>query len=157
MQLILPHPSIVNKPWCVCTHPIDPMGIHLLHCAHGNEHIGTHDVIRNIFAAIVWNVGFHVGRQQLHAFFSTTFNSFHRWIDIMLIKYGICTLANVVITDPTWIDLLPQSSLVEIYDFATNEFATSCDYLTFTTTVGYIYNYYLHLKPLATTLWLTYD
>ncbi len=42
--------------------------------------------------------------------------------------------------------------LVEICDFATNEFVTSCDYLTFTTTVGYIYNYYLHLKPLATTL-----
>jgi hypothetical protein len=48
-------------------------------------------------------------------------------------------------------------SLVEICDFATNEFVTSCDYLTFTTTVGYIYNYCLHLKPLATTLWLTYD
>jgi len=43
-------------------------------------------------------------------------------------------------------------TLVEICDFATNEFATSCDYLTFTTTIGYIYNYCLHLKPLATTL-----
>ncbi len=43
-------------------------------------------------------------------------------------------------------------TLVEIWDFATNEFVISCDYLTFTTTVGYIYNYYLHLKPLATTL-----
>jgi len=48
-------------------------------------------------------------------------------------------------------------SLAEICDFATNEFATSCDYLTFTTIVGYIYNYCLHLKPLATTLRLTYD
>jgi hypothetical protein len=43
-------------------------------------------------------------------------------------------------------------ALVEIYDFVTNEFVTSCDYLTFTTIVGYIYNYCLHLKPLATTL-----
>jgi len=32
-------------------------------------------------------------------------------------------------------------TLVEICDFATNEFVTSCDYLTFTTTVGYICNY----------------
>jgi hypothetical protein len=48
-------------------------------------------------------------------------------------------------------------TLVEICDFATNEFTTSCDYLTFTTTVAYIYNYCLHLKPLATTLRLTYD
>jgi hypothetical protein len=44
------------------------------------------------------------------------------------------------------------TTLVEICDFVTNEFATSCDYLTFTTTVGYIYDYCLHLKPLATTL-----
>jgi hypothetical protein len=44
------------------------------------------------------------------------------------------------------------NTLVEICDFVTNEFAISCDYLTFTTTVGYIYNYCLHLKPLATTL-----
>jgi hypothetical protein len=85
------------------------MGIHLLHYVHGNKNIGTHDAIRNIFAAIAWNVGFHVGRQQLHAFFSTTFNSSRRWIDIVLIKDGICTLANVVIINPTWIDLLPQS------------------------------------------------
>jgi hypothetical protein len=109
MRLILPHPSIVNRPWFVCTHPIDPMGIHLLHCVHGNEHIGTHDAIHNIFATIAWNVGFHVGQQQLHAFLSTTFNSSRRWIDIVLIKDGICTLANIVITNPTRIDLLPQS------------------------------------------------
>ncbi len=30
-QLGLPHFSIVGIPWRVCTHPIDPMGIHLLH------------------------------------------------------------------------------------------------------------------------------
>jgi len=43
-------------------------------------------------------------------------------------------------------------SLEENWDFVTNQFATSCDYLTFTTIVGYIYNYFLHLKPLVTTL-----
>jgi len=42
--------------------------------------------------------------------------------------------------------------LEENWDFVTNQFATSCDYLTFTTIVGYIYNYFLHSKPLATTL-----
>jgi hypothetical protein len=34
----LPHPSIASILRCVCTHPINPMGIHLLCCAHGNEH-----------------------------------------------------------------------------------------------------------------------
>jgi len=37
------------------------MGIHLLRCAHGNEHIGTHDAIRNTFVAIARDSGFHVG------------------------------------------------------------------------------------------------
>jgi hypothetical protein len=36
-----PHPSIASIPRCVWTHPIDPMGIHLLRCAHGNERIRT--------------------------------------------------------------------------------------------------------------------
>ncbi len=31
------HPSIASIPWCVCTHPIDLMGIHLLCCAHANR------------------------------------------------------------------------------------------------------------------------
>jgi hypothetical protein len=28
-------------PSMLCTHPINPMGIHLLHCAHGNNYMGT--------------------------------------------------------------------------------------------------------------------
>jgi hypothetical protein len=36
--LKLPHPSITNIPRCMCTHPVDLMGIHLLHCVHDNEH-----------------------------------------------------------------------------------------------------------------------
>jgi hypothetical protein len=48
----------------MCVHTsINPMGIHLLHCAHGNEHTRTHDAICDIFAAITQNVSFHVGRK----------------------------------------------------------------------------------------------
>jgi hypothetical protein len=71
IHLRLPHLSIANILWCVCTHPIDLMGIHLLHCVHGNEHMETHDGIHNTFGAIVWYVGFHVGREQLNAFLQT--------------------------------------------------------------------------------------
>jgi hypothetical protein len=46
--------------------PINPMGIDLLCCANGNEHIRTHDVVRDIFIIIMRNVGFHVGQKQLH-------------------------------------------------------------------------------------------
>ncbi len=104
----LPHPSIVSIPWCVCTHPIDTLGIHLLHYVHGNEHTWTHDVTRDTFVAIVQDAGFHVGWKQLHALPSTTFNSSRRRVDIVLTKNDIISLTNVVIVDPTRVDLLPQ-------------------------------------------------
>jgi hypothetical protein len=105
-QLELPHPSIASLPWCVCTHLIDPMGIHLLHCAHGNERMGTHDAVCNTFVAIAQDVGFHVGWTQLHALPSTTHNSSHWRIDIVLTKDEIRTLTNFVMVDPTHADLL---------------------------------------------------
>ncbi len=43
-------------------------------------------------------------------------------------------------------------TLEENWVFVTNQFATSCDYLTFATIVGYIYKYLLHLVLLASTL-----
>jgi hypothetical protein len=107
LYVIWTTPSHNCKHPSMCIHLIDPMGIHLLHYVHGNEHIGTHDVIHNTFAAITWNVGFHVGWKQLHALLSTTFNSFHQRVDIVLTKDGIRTLANVVIADLTQADLLP--------------------------------------------------
>jgi hypothetical protein len=56
----LPHPSITSLSWNVCTHPINLMGIHLLHCTHGNEHTRPHDAIPDTFVAIMRDVGFHV-------------------------------------------------------------------------------------------------
>ncbi len=60
-RLRLPHLSTTGIPQCVCPHPIDFMGIHFLYCAH--ECIGAHDVIHDIFAAIVQDVNFHLGRE----------------------------------------------------------------------------------------------
>ncbi len=48
----LPYPLITGIPQCVYTHCINPMGIHLLCCVHGNKHIRTHDAIHNTFVAI---------------------------------------------------------------------------------------------------------
>ncbi len=63
MQLGLPHPSIVGIPRCVCTPPINPMGIHLLRYAHGNKRARTHDAIHDTFVAIAQNDGFHMGQE----------------------------------------------------------------------------------------------
>jgi hypothetical protein len=89
------------------------MGIHLLCCAHGNECSGTHDVIYDTFAAIAWNVGFHVGQGQLHVLISTTFNSFRRRINIVLTKNDIRTFTNVVIANPMQVNLLLWSYITQ--------------------------------------------
>jgi hypothetical protein len=107
----LPHPSIVGIFQCMYTHPIGATSVHFLHCAHGNEHTGTHDVVHDIFVAIIQDAEFHVGWEQLHAFLSTTFHSSCQQVDIVFIKDGIHTLADVVITDPTRMDLFCQSCI----------------------------------------------
>jgi len=78
MWFKLPYYSIVGLPQCVCTHPINPMGIQILHYAHGNKRIGTYDVIHDIFSTIVQYDGFYMGREKLHVFPLATFNSFNR-------------------------------------------------------------------------------
>jgi hypothetical protein len=82
------------------------MGIHLLHCTHGNEHTGTHDAIQDIFASIAQNVSFHVGWKQSHVLPLIMFNFSHQQINVVLIKNGVCTLANVVIANIMHVDLL---------------------------------------------------
>jgi len=109
----LPHPSIIGISQYVCTHPTDPIDIHFLLCAHSSEHIGTHDAIHNTFATIAWDVGFHLGWKHIHALPSTTFNSSRWWINIVLTKDDIRTLANIVIVDPTWADVFPWSYAIQ--------------------------------------------
>jgi hypothetical protein len=77
----LPHHSIINILQCVCTRPINPMGIHLFCYTAGNRHMGTHHVAHDIFVAIAWNVGFHMGWEQLHVLPSIMFNFFCWQID----------------------------------------------------------------------------
>jgi hypothetical protein len=77
------------------------MGVHLLHYVHGNEQMGTHDIVRDTFVAIVRDAGFHVRQEQLHALPLIMFNSSHHCrIDIVLTKDGIRTLTNIVIAHP---------------------------------------------------------
>jgi len=89
------------------------MDIHFLCYIHGKECIETHDAICDTFVAITQDVGFHVGREQLHALPSTKFNSSHQRVHIMFTKDGICTLADILIADPTQIDLFPCSCLTQ--------------------------------------------
>jgi hypothetical protein len=54
-----------------------------------------------------------MGRKHLHAFPSTMFNFAYQQVDIVFTKDGICTLADIVIVDPTQMDLLPQFCAIQ--------------------------------------------
>jgi hypothetical protein len=99
----------------MCTHPMNVIGVHLLCHAHGNEHMGTHDVVCDTFDVIAQDFSFHVGWKPLHMLPSTTFHSSRRQVDIVLTKDGICTLFNIIIADPTWMDLLRWSCAIQSF------------------------------------------
>jgi hypothetical protein len=73
----------------------------------------THDAIHDTFATITRDVGFHVKQKQLHAFLSTSFKSFRHQIDIVFTKNGIHTLINIIIANPTQMNLFPQSHAIQ--------------------------------------------
>jgi hypothetical protein len=71
-----------------------------------------------------------MGWEQLHVFFSNTFNSSHRRVGIVFTKDGIHTLLDIVIANPTWVDLLPQSCATQgfvAFDVAQVEEWRYCD------------------------------
>jgi hypothetical protein len=64
---------VIGFPCYVFIHLIDSLGIHLLQCSCNIEHIGTYDVIWDIFASIAKEASFHVIQNKLHIIFSSTF------------------------------------------------------------------------------------
>jgi hypothetical protein len=49
----LPHPLAHGLSHYICDQPLDLMGMHLLHCAHGGEKTISYDVVYDAFMSIV--------------------------------------------------------------------------------------------------------
>jgi hypothetical protein len=49
IKLGLFHPLVLGVSHCICSQPLDPIGIYLLHCAHGGKRMTSYDVVRNVF------------------------------------------------------------------------------------------------------------
>jgi hypothetical protein len=54
------HSLIFGVSHYICNQPLDPVGIHLFHHAHGEERTTLHDFVRDVFATIARDVGFNV-------------------------------------------------------------------------------------------------
>jgi hypothetical protein len=57
---------------CICSQPLDPMGIHLFWCVHGEKTTISHDVMWDVFVTTTRNVRFHISQAQTpcHAIFA---------------------------------------------------------------------------------------
>ncbi len=62
--------------------------------------MASHNVVRDVFAAIVRNVRFYVLRDQTHVLLFPTLQYSCHQIDIVLYVDGVCMLVDIVIVDP---------------------------------------------------------
>jgi hypothetical protein len=58
--LCIPYLLTFGLSHCICDQPLDPMGIHLFHCAHGGDRTTSYDVMQDVFASIARDVRFYV-------------------------------------------------------------------------------------------------
>ncbi|CAM6098052.1 unnamed protein product [Calypogeia fissa] len=101
VRLGLPHPGLLGQPSCVCGHPLDPVGTHILRCSHGSERMATHDDLRDVLAIITRDAGYHVSTEQTHVLPAVDGILDRRRADIVFSWAGVRALADVVVADPT--------------------------------------------------------
>jgi hypothetical protein len=59
-KLDISHPLVLGVSHCIYNQPLDPMGIHFLCYAHGEEGSISHDILRDVFVGIAKDVRFHI-------------------------------------------------------------------------------------------------
>jgi hypothetical protein len=107
-RLDLSHPLVFGVSHCICSEPLDPIGIHLLCCTHCGERMASHDVVWDVFTTITIDVRFHVSQEQTHVLPPHALQFLCHWVDIVLLINGVHTLVDIVIVDPIQVDLVPQ-------------------------------------------------
>ncbi len=96
---------------CQCGHIVNDLGIYLLRCLCGSERTTTHDMLQDTIVVITLESEPHVQKKVSHFFLRHTL----RRMDIVIIRDFFCTLADVVITDLTHIDLVQCASIMTMH------------------------------------------
>ncbi len=117
IHLSISHPTILHLSWCQCGHNINDLGIHLLRCSCKNECIVAHDTFWDTIVAITSESGAHIQKLVSHLFPHHT----QRQADIVITKDNFQTLANVVITNLIYMDLVQHvlTTIMHAMTFAT--------------------------------------
>jgi hypothetical protein len=104
--LNISHPTIPHLSQCQCGHTINDLGIHLLCCLCESEHTTTHDTFQNIVVVITSQNGAHVKKEVSHFFSCPT----QKQMDIVIARYKLWTLVNIIIVDLTHTNLVQWAS-----------------------------------------------
>ncbi|CAM6091882.1 unnamed protein product [Calypogeia fissa] len=104
VRLGLPHPGLLGQPSCVCGHPVDPVGTHILRCSHGSKWTAIHNDIRDVLAAIARDVGpdvgYHVTMEETHVLSTVDGILDQRCADNVFSWAGVRALVDIVVADP---------------------------------------------------------
>ncbi len=96
---------------CICGQPFDLARTYLFCCSHGEEHIVCNNAVWDAFVFILRDTKFYVLHEQTYVLPPSSLQSSCWHVDIILSTDGHCTLANMVITNLTWIDMIYQVAL----------------------------------------------
>ncbi len=92
-QLVLPHLLALDLSHCICWQPLDLMGIHLLHCTHGEKRMGYDDVMWDSFVFITKDATFFVLHEETHILLpfhlSLCINWLTLWFSWMVSKHWL--------------------------------------------------------------------
>ncbi len=102
--LSFPHPLVIGLTHSIYGQSLDPMGIHVVHCAHGEKRTTSSGVIQDALHPLQKMQSLMFFQKQTHVLSPPFFQSSSRRINIVLSIDGIHTLVNVAIADPTHVD-----------------------------------------------------
>ncbi len=106
------------------------MGIHLLHCVHGEERMALHDVVWDVFMATTKDARFHVSWEQTHILPPLALKSLHNGLD-SIEKLGIgrgYTIFREISGGVDVVDIsAPSIKLWHLF----NTFLVACPFVTF--------------------------
>jgi hypothetical protein len=106
IRLGFSHSTTYGLVYSICGQPINLMVIHLLQHFDKEECISTHDTIWDAFTSIAKDARFHVFCEQIHVLPSPSLESLHWWVNMVFTIDGFHKLANVIIINSIWEDLV---------------------------------------------------
>ncbi len=112
IRLGFSHSTTYRLAYSIHGQLINLMVIHLHQHFDKEECNATYDTIWDAFTSIAKDARFHVFCEQIHVLPSPSLESLHWWVNMVFTIDGVHKLANVVIINSIWEDLVLVQAIV---------------------------------------------